>query len=265
MSKAISSGGNSFSSAGTALITNLVKGFSSKSSLLRSTASSTASNAASGIVSQYSKFYANGRYLGEGLVSGINSKKTSVWLAGYNLGKAAVEGEKAGQKSNSPSKLTIQAGKWFGEGLVIGIDSMGTKVYRAGHAIGDKAVKSLSTAMTRTSELVNEGMFDNQPTIRPVLDLSDVKAGAGNISNLLGMGQTIGVSANVGAVSASMNSRIQNGGNGDVVSAINKLSKQLSNVGGSTYNVNGVTYDDGTNVSNAVQSLIRAAKIEGRA
>ena len=265
MSKAISSGGNSFSSAGTALITNLVKGFSSKSSLLRSTASSTASNAASGIVSQYSKFYANGRYLGEGLVSGINSKKTSVWLAGYNLGKAAVEGEKAGQKSNSPSKLTIQAGKWFGEGLVIGIDAMGTKVYKAGHAIGDTAVKSLSTAMARASEAVDSGMFDNQPTIRPVLDLSDVKAGAGNISNLLGMGRTIGVSANVGAVSASMNSRIQNGGNGDVVSAINKLSKQLSNVGGSTYNVNGVTYDDGTNVSNAVQSLIRAAKIEGRA
>lgn len=256
---------SSFSTAGGNLMANLVKGIQSKASLVKVAASATVSGAAGGVMSQYSKFYANGRYLGEGLVVGINSKKSAVYWAAYELGQRAVQGEKDGQKSNSPSKATIQAGNWFGEGLIIGINDMGTKVYRAGHAIGDTAVKSLSTAMARTSELVNGGMFDNQPTIRPVLDLSDVKAGAGSIGNLLGMGQTIGVSANVGAVSASMNSRIQNGGNGDVVSAINKLSKQLSNVGGSTYNVNGVTYDDGTNVSNAVQSLIRAAKIEGRA
>lgn len=256
---------SSFSTAGGNLMANLVKGIQSKASLVKVAASATVSGAAGGVMSQYSKFYANGRYLGEGLVVGINSKKSAVYWAAYELGQRAVQGEKDGQKSNSPSKATIQAGNWFGEGLIIGINDMGTKVYRAGHAIGDTAVKSLSTAMARTSELVNGGMFDNQPTIRPVLDLSDVKAGAGSIGNLLGMGQTIGVSANVGAVSASMNSRIQNGGNGEVVSAINKLSKQLSNVGGSTYNVNGVTYDDGTNVSNAVQSLIRAAKIEGRA
>jgi hypothetical protein len=57
---------------------------------------------------------------------------------------------------------------------------------------------------------------------------------------------------------------IQNGGNGDVISAIDKLRDSLGNIGGNTYNVNGVTYDDGSNVSNAVQSLIRAARIERR-
>ena len=265
MSKAITDKANTFNTAGVKLITNLIKGFSSKSAMLKTTVGTTASSASGALLSSYSKFYANGKYLGEGLVLGIKAKKQSVWDAAYALGKAAVEGEKAGQQSNSPSKATIQAGKWFGEGLVIGIDNMGTKVYKAGRAIGDTAVKSLSTAMAKTSEMVNSGMFDNQPTIRPVLDLSDVKAGASNIGNLLGMGQTIGVSTNIGTVSSMMNNRIQNGGNGDVVSAIGKLGKQLSNIGGNTYNVNGVTYDDGSNVSNAVSEIIRAIRIEGRA
>ena len=62
-----------------------------------------------------------------------------------------------------------------------------------------------------------------------------------------------------------MNQRNQNGVNSDVVSAINKLRKDLGNTrGGDTYNVNGVTYDDGSNISNAVKSIVRAARIERR-
>ena len=61
-----------------------------------------------------------------------------------------------------------------------------------------------------------------------------------------------------------MNQRSQNGVNDEVVSAINKLRKEIGNISGNTYNINGVTYDDGTNVSNAVEELIRAVKIEGR-
>ena len=49
-----------------------------------------------------------------------------------------------------------------------------------------------------------------------------------------------------------------------VVSAINKLRKDIGNVGGTTNIVNGVTYDDGSNISNAVEAIVRAARIERR-
>ena len=49
-----------------------------------------------------------------------------------------------------------------------------------------------------------------------------------------------------------------------LIDAINGLSALIGNTG-NVYNVNGVTYDDGSNVSTAVRSLLRAAKIEGRA
>ena len=81
---------------------------------------------------------------------------------------------------------------------------------------------------------------------------------------MLGVGTSVGVLANVGAISSAMSGYVQNGGNTDVVSAINKLRKDLGKVGNTTYQVNGVTYDDGTNVSTAVEELVRAARIERR-
>ena len=75
---------------------------------------------------------------------------------------------------------------------------------------------------------------------------------------------SIGVESNLNAISSGMNARVQNGTNADVVSAIDKLRNDISNIGGNSYNVNGVTYDDGSNVANAVEAIVRAARIERR-
>ena len=61
-----------------------------------------------------------------------------------------------------------------------------------------------------------------------------------------------------------MMNRNQNGANDDVVSAINDLGKAISNMSGDTYSINGITYDDGSNITNAVQSIVRAARQERR-
>jgi hypothetical protein len=188
--------------------------------------------------------------------------ETAAYNAGYALGQAAVQGEKDGQASKSPSKLTIQAGKWLGEGLIVGMKQMGNKVYSAGSNIGEYATKSISTAISRVSDMVNSDI-DAQPTIRPVLDLSDVQSGVGVLGSMLNMGSSVGVLANVGGISSMMNRRGQNGGNGDVVSALDRLGKKMDNINNASYHIDGVTYDDGSNVSDAVKTIVRAA-IMGR-
>jgi hypothetical protein len=60
-----------------------------------------------------------------------------------------------------------------------------------------------------------------------------------------------------------MNNR-QNGGNDDVISALKDLKSSLSGRTGDTYSINGITYDDGSNVSEAIKTLVRAARIERR-
>ena len=203
-----------------------------------------------------------GKDLANGLISGINAKKDAVYRAAYALGKKAVQGEKDGQASNSPSKETIKAGKWLGEGLVIGIKKMGTAVYNSGKSIGEVATASISKSIQSISELIDTDI-DNQPTIRPVLDLSEVEAGANGIGDMFGVNPSVKLMSNVGSINSMMNNR-QNGNNSDVISAIENLSKKIGKLSGNSYTVNGVTYDDGSNVSSAVQSLIRAARVERR-
>ena len=263
MSNNIRSKQDLFKTNGIYLATGLISGITSKKSAVKSAVTSLVSGAAIGIRSNRTSFYNAGTYLGSGLVSGINSKKTAAYNAGYALGQAAVKGEKDGQKSNSPSKLTIKAGKWIGEGLVIGMKSMASKVYNSGYKLGDTTTKSISSSIAKVSDMVNLGI-DSNPTIRPVVDLSNVKAGVDSIGNMMGINPSIGVLSTVGSINSAMNQRSQNGTNGDVVSAINKLRNDLGSMSGNTYNINGVTYDDGTNVSNAVEALVRAVKIEGR-
>lgn len=244
-------------------MTAMMTGMVSTRGLVTAAASSAVSGAASGIRAHYSTFSSAGVYLGSGLVIGINSMRSAAYNAGYALGQAAAQGEKDGQASHSPSKLTIQAGKWLGEGLIIGIEQMGKKVYNAGYSLGDGATNSISKAINKAGGLIN-GDMDIQPTISPVIDLTNVENGVSAINGMLDTRRTIGVMSNLNSISSRMSERNQNGGFNDVVIAINKLRKELGNLEKPSYNINGVTYDDGSNISEAVQSLVRAARLERR-
>lgn len=281
---AFSGSADDFKNAGENVVTNLVKGINAKKSVLASAGSNAMDHFAGGITKNlkvvvdklkwiitnavaaakgyYSEFYSAGGYLGEGLVNGINAKKTAVYNAGFALGQKAVQGEKDGQASKSPSKLTIKAGKWLGEGLVIGIKKMYSKVYDSGHSLGETAVDSITTTVSRIADAIDSDI-DAQPTIRPVLDLSDVRAGASSINGMFDINPSVGVMSNVRAINSMMNGN-QNGGNDDVISAIKDLGNKMSGKSGDTYQINGITYDDGSNVSDAVATLVRAVRVERR-
>ena len=262
LTKKFKDAGPKMKKLGTGMINEFISGVKSQESKAKKGATTIASSCAKAIKSKRKSFSSAGKDLGDGLVEGINSKQFAAYNAGYNLGQKAVQGEKDGQKSNSPSKLTIQAGKWLGEGLVIGIGKMTKSVYNAGHNMGKVATDTISNAISKVSSFVNSDI-DAQPTIRPVLDLSDVSAGANAINSMLGMSPSVGVLSNVRSINSMMN-RNQNGANDDVVSAINDLGKAISNMSGDTYSINGITYDDGSNITNAVQSIVRAARQERR-
>ena len=129
--------------------------------------------------------------------------------------------------------------------------------------MANSAKTGLSKAISNIPDIINSNM-DMQPTIRPILDLSDVSNGTKTINRLFNITPSVGVMSSINSLSNSMNNR-QNG-NYEVVSAIKDLKKTLGNIpSGDTYNVGDVTYDDGSNVSKAVGVLVRATRIERRA
>ena len=245
------------------LVKQVVDGIEAKEDTIKTAAKKAAKKAVEGVETQEDNMKSAGKDLGKGLVKGIKAKWDDAYDAGYTLGQKAVQGEKDGQQSKSPSKLTILAGQWLGEGLVIGMGKMSRQVYNAGSGLGKTATGTISSAVSKIADLVNTDI-DSQPTIRPVLDLSDVRSGVNSIGNMFAGANGIGVQANVSAISSMMNTRGQNGVNGDVVSAIDKLRKDLSNVGGNHYSINGINVSEGTDAADAIHTLVRVIKMEGR-
>ena len=262
MQKSVTSKSSSFKASGSQLASNFIRGITSKKSGAVAAAKALATSAASASKTGYGTMYANGAYLGAGLISGVRGKISAAYAAGYALGRAAVLGEKAGQHSNSPSKDTIKAGKWLGEGLVIGTQSMTKKVYKAGHGMGQAATQSISSAISSAANLVDKGI-ESTPTIRPVVDLSDVKDQAATIGSLFS-NPMVSPTSNIRAIKSIMAESSQNGNIDDVVSAINKLRKDVGNVGNTYNSINGVTYDDRSGISDAVETIFRAARVERR-
>ena len=263
LAKAVSSKENTFNTSGKNAMVKFISGINDKKSHIETSMSSALKSAISAIRGYYDDFNSAGRYLGAGLVIGIRSKEADAYNAGYRLGQKAAEGEKRGQDSNSPSKLTIQAGKWLGEGLVIGIQKMERKAYDAGFGLGDSAVKSISTSLSNIPKILN-GDVDVQPTIRPVVDLTNVKSSASTISSMFGGPQLVAATANVNAIGSMMSRRNQNGAQTEIVSAIDKLRKDVGNLEKPTYNIGNIAYENGDAVSDAIEVLTQALRIGRR-
>ena len=216
-----------FMSAGLQLMTGLSNGIQIGTAGISQSITMVLGRCSASIRSYYSSFYQAGLYLGQGLTAGIAAKETAAYNAGFALGQAAVRGEKDGQKSKSPSKATKQAGKWLGEGLVIGMESMGKAVYITGKTMGENAVDSISGALSGISNISDTG-FNVEPTIRPVVDMSELQTGSGNLQIGADISSRLlsGPVTSLQEIVANAQSEI-NASNNEVIKAINGLREDL--------------------------------------
>lgn len=220
-------------------------------------------SALTAISNKVGSFRTSGGNVVDGFVDGINSGLFRVRFAASNMGNEAIRSFNKSVDINSPSKEFYKSGAFCGIGTVNALEDYADKVGAAGYNMGESAKSGLSRAIAKVSSVIENGV-DAQPTIRPVLDLSDVTDGANRINGLFGMTPSVGLLNNVGAISSSMNRRIQNGGNSDVVSAIKDLKDSVGKNSGNSYTIGGITYNKGTDVAEAVETLVRAITVEGR-
>lgn len=254
---------NALDTVSTKGVSNIINGFNEGKEPVVKAITALITTAAGAIKTEdnYKKFVSAGKSCVEGFAEGITNNIYMGEDAAWDLGKAALQAAKEAINSNSPSKEFYKIGTYGGQGFVNALIDYEDKSYKAGYSMASVATKGLRNAISRVKDAIDSDI-DTQPTIRPVLDLSDVAAGAGAIGGMLGMRPSVGVLANVGEIGYMMNNR-QNGTN-DVLSAIKDLGRKLSNATGDTYQINGVTYDDGSNITDAVKTIVRAARVERR-
>mgnify|MGYP006376534037 FL=1 len=178
------------------------------------------------------------------------------------MANAAASAAKKALNEHSPSKVFYGIGSYAGEGFVNALIDFADVAYKTSSDMALSARDGLRASISKLTDVVNNEI-DSSPRIRPILDLSDIESGVGSIGNMFS-GQTLSMkTAAFDSVSASM-SGYQNGSNDDVISAIKNLGKDIAELSGDTYSIGGITYDDGSNITNAVKTLVRAAKVERR-
>ena len=254
---------NDFYDVAKEAVSRFIDGLRTKDSDIKSSFSKSALEGVAGARGKYTDYKGAGSYLVDGFASGISGSSWKATNAGRTIAQEALRAAKASLGIASPSKEFYKIGAFTGDGFVNALDDYSSKVYYAGAKVGDEAKAGLSRAIAKVSDMIESGM-DTQPTIRPVIDLSDVEAGANSIGGMFDLNPSVGVLSNVQSINSAMNSRQNGMDDRDLMSAIKDLGAKLGTSSGDTYSINGITYDDGSNISSAVKSLVRAARVERR-
>ena len=250
----------SFKTLGSSMIKSFASAITAGRGLVASAASNVASAGLPAAKAHYGGYYSAGVYLCAGLAGGIGAGASSAINAASNVAAQALAAAKARLGIHSPSREFYAVGDFAVQGLTNALNDGQKSAQSAGSNIATASLAGLQNSLDMISALMSSGL-DTSPTITPVLDDSQVRAGIQRVNTMM-TNLTVGQNMAMAGASFGIN---QNGDTSDVVSAINGLRKDILERPQNVYTVNGVTYDDGSTTANAVKTLVRAVKMNGRA
>ena len=260
-SSVVASHEGTFTANGTKLGSGLATGIGTATSKVRSSITSTLSAAVSEVSSYYSNFYSAGGRLAQGLANGISANSYMVAAQASAMASQAASAARRALDIRSPSRVFYAIGRFVVSGFANSLNDGGDYIYDTAMSMANAAKDGMNKGLDFVGSLLDSTM-NNNPTITPVLDLSSVKRSASALGGLLGtdpLSATLTRAVSVGDVSPNR----QNDIGTKVATAISDLKKVMDSTG-NTYVIDGITYDDGSAVSTAMESLIRAARIERR-
>lgn len=197
-----------FNTVGQTTMTNLIAGIRTKNQLAKDAFVQIINSCLTAIRNKYTDFYNTGKYLVEGFAAGITANTYMAEARARAMARAAAAAAEAELDINSPSKVGYRIGGFFGMGFVNSLIDYTDKSYDAGASVAKSAKEGLRNAVSKIGDFIENGI-DSQPTIRPLLDLSDVTDGAGRLSALLSRNQAMKISAGMEHEGTGI---VQNGG-----------------------------------------------------
>ena len=237
-----------FSTAGSALMIQFIAGVKTKDSEVSNTFTRIISGALTAIKNKYNDFYNAGRYLVEGFAYGITANTYLAEARARAMAAAAAQAAARELDEHSPSRVGYRIGAFFGLGFVNALIDYTSKSYQAGSEIAKSAKSGLSNAISKITDIL-ENDIDTQPSIRPVLDLTDIKNNANQIDGLFGQ-RSVSLATTVG-------SQIRNGVSvldsiGDVIkTSIESVQDKIDEPGNSTYVLEVPVYLEGREIAKA--------------
>ena len=151
------------------------------------------------------KFREIGTNIMRGLIDGIASKEGDLKTKVESIANTITGKLQKALQIHSPSRIMARLGGFVTEGLAIGIEGNTELVANASENLANTAISGLKDAIKAATNLTDLGI-DLNPTITPVLDLSNIEAGSTQLDNLTNGWNGIGISTSSTLASSAANS-----------------------------------------------------------
>ena len=197
----------SWISTGSYLLDGLTKGVKDASKKLNKTILQVSDNAVFLLKLKYYDWCDAASYLVNGFIEGIRSRIWAAAQAAAEMARAALTAAEEALDINSPSKEFARVGAYAVMGMIEGLKDNTYLVADAATDVGDVAIDNLKNSIKRISDVVNSEI-DTQPTIRPILDLSDVTSKASKLDAIVSRTQAMRINNEIARSNAQ---NIQNG------------------------------------------------------
>jgi hypothetical protein len=221
-----------FNSSGSGLVDAMAGGMGSNKAA-NTAAGDLATAAANEAKSKTFRFQSVGKHLSDGLAKGISSGRSTVVNAAAEVVAAAIARAKTKAEISSPSRVMMGVGKFFSLGFANGITKYGKAATKSSENMVDSSINTVSGMFSSLSSLADDNI-DVQPTIAPVVDMSNIRSASGYMNGVFAdrsFGVRTSLMASSIATSAGTATKAGQFGSPDVVSAINDMSSRIGVLG----------------------------------
>lgn len=187
-----------FQNAGMQCMIKFIAGIKEKAEEVKTAFTSNLNASVTAIRDYHDQFKQAGAYLVEGFADGISENTYRAEAKARAMAMAAAEAAEDELDEHSPSRVGYHIGDFFGLGFVNAIGTYAVKAYNASAEMADSAKTGLGNAIAKVKDMIDNGV-DGQPTIRPILDLSDVEEKSHRLNTLFSRSQALTVSTGIAA------------------------------------------------------------------
>ena len=187
-----------FQNAGMQCMIKFIAGIKEKAEEVKTAFTGNLNASVTAIRDYHEQFKQAGAYLVEGFADGISENTYRAEAKARAMARAAAEAAKDELDEHSPSRVGYHIGDFFGLGFVNAIGTYAVKAYNASADMAKSAKTGLGNAIAKVKDMIDNGV-DTQPTIRPILDLSDVEEKSHRLNTLFSRSQALTVSTGIAA------------------------------------------------------------------
>lgn len=187
-----------FQNAGMQCMIKFIAGVKEKAEEVKTAFTGNLNASVTAIRDYHDQFKQAGTYLVEGFADGISENTYRAEAKARAMARAAAEAAEDELDEHSPSRVGYHIGDFFGLAFVNAIGTYAVKAYNASAEMADSAKTGLGNAIAKVKDMIDNGV-DGQPTIRPILDLSDVEEKSHRLNTLFSRSQALTVSTGIAA------------------------------------------------------------------